>query len=209
MDELLKMIKHFITRDVAYLIGGSSILLAFSYSFGVDWRAELPLPLYLVFTGIAYVLGWAVQDLAGVIRIARTVPPRKLYFPITLAYKLFTGLEWKNIETKDDLMQVTLRLSDEQDKIQHQRIATLKHVGTTMGPSCLISAVCLLHAQPASSSVRFDGILFWATLALAAAFLLLGWIKAAQESKFLEQFEITDDHVKRRKAVLPLQGNCS
>jgi hypothetical protein len=197
MDELLRSLKHFITRDVVYLVGGGTMMLAFSYGFSLDWKAELPVALYLLLAGIAYVLGYAAQDIAGTIRLARTIPPKKLFFPMTIIYRLFFGSKWKDITSPTDLHDIAFRLPDEQDRIRHERIVTLKQVGTTMGPSCLISS-CFLHIRATATRSQIDTTLFWLSISLGFLFIVLAWLKAAEQSTFLDKFEIINGQVKRR-----------
>jgi hypothetical protein len=62
MNDLITLLKHFLYRDVAYLVGGSIVMISFLYLFDRFDIVELPVAYYLLFAGLAYFVGYAVKD---------------------------------------------------------------------------------------------------------------------------------------------------
>ena len=61
MNELAKALKHFITRDILYLIGGGSVVCAFLYLFDRLTLSPMPTAFYYLAAGIGYAVGYASQ----------------------------------------------------------------------------------------------------------------------------------------------------
>ena len=159
MNELAKVFKNFIYRDIVYIIGGFSVILTFLHTIGkiclltkIDCTAG-----YLYLAGIGYVIGYCIQDTASWIGIVTTAGyfkpgPIRIWF-----YERFTREKWENVfpdindqKKEDREKKIFQRLKETEFKIkkkhraEHERIISLMLIGTTIGPCGLISAFLLL-----------------------------------------------------------------
>src|SRR4030042_6434125 len=66
-----KFLRHHFPRDLSFIIGGTSLLLCFNYSWpntkSVIFGTDIILPEYLFISSVAYVLGYLVQELSCVV----------------------------------------------------------------------------------------------------------------------------------------------
>jgi len=71
IDDLIKFSRHYVARDLSFIIGGTSLLLCFNYvcpnTKSYIFSSDISLPEYLFIAGIAYVLGYLVLDLSGIV----------------------------------------------------------------------------------------------------------------------------------------------
>ena len=67
MNELIKTLKNFLVRDLIYIIGGSTVIICLSYSFGILCKSSLPTPYYLFIVGIAYAIGYTIQEIFSLV----------------------------------------------------------------------------------------------------------------------------------------------
>src|SRR5262249_610324 len=99
MAEAAALFKQFIYHDLGFVFGGFIVLLGLTYAFHgcipngwqIAWK-EFPTIVLIVFA--AYVVGYAVQDIGGVLRLTPTsrFKPR---FPLKRLYKCFSQLSWQ------------------------------------------------------------------------------------------------------------------
>ena len=146
------LFKNFIYRDVAFILGRSIVLATVAHYFGPfhlkDLRESLPAPSIILFAALAYVVGYGVQDLGGVLRISSTAIP---YQPCRFGqrlYRCFTRMEWLDVDYgvsnavefevemgRQDIPPRTLQALD--------RIVSLKVVSMCVGASSIASAVVI------------------------------------------------------------------
>ena len=187
MNELVKALRVFISRDLLYVIGGSSVLASFLYLFDRLPSSDQPLPVYLFLGGLGYVTGYAAQDGLGLTGFVTTRNVSKPPGIIQWFYRRFTGYEWTEIPKEADLQKGTMALIEdapERVMAEFQRIITLKHVGTTMGANGLFVAVFLGLRWWAHDEL-FDLCVAISTFLLAVILIILGWLKSAQQSAFV------------------------
>jgi hypothetical protein len=184
MDELLKVIRYFVTRDVLYIIGGSAVLLSFLHLFDkLSWTPR-PTALYLLFAAIAYPVGYAIQDslaVLGVISSRMEVDPPSV---VKRLYQRFTRSPWKEVPNQQDLERFKAELPDGPVRYQLERIITLQQVGTSVGPAFLVSAAFMV-TRWLSKEDGFDLAVAVAGLLLGTLLTMMGWIKAAQQAQLL------------------------
>jgi hypothetical protein len=129
MDEFVKALRHFIFRDAVYIVGGSGVIASRLYRFHRLPTAELPVAVYALLAGMAYFVGWAVQDVASIVRVVSTAPltpgrvTNRLYF-------LFTRQKWPKLVPQSGDENINARL---------ERHMTQMIAGATLGPCCLIA----------------------------------------------------------------------
>jgi hypothetical protein len=187
MDELFKALRHFIARDLVFVIGGGTVLAAALYTFGKLPDGDEPFLLYLLAVGIAHAVGYALQDGFSLTGLTTVTPPRKLIRPLRWFFERFTGDKWEDIEDEIDLQGARDRIKEERDIANFERIINLGQVGTTMTPSSLATAVFMVF-RACDSGSRFDWFLVGAASVLAVVFLILAWIKAAQQTQYIIRF---------------------
>ncbi|MCB1048613.1 MAG: hypothetical protein KDC10_15560 [Calditrichaeota bacterium] len=182
MDELFKSIRHFLARDIAFVVGGNTLLIAAAYSFEVLPLKDLPAALWIACIGFAWVLGYALQDGASVIGIVGTDFPRKLSGPIKAIFKHFTGEEWKQPEVHDDLEKMADAIVGEARIAEFERIRTLLQVGCTMTPAMMASTIVLVFPV---NHCHKNCHLITASTILSIVFFVLARLKRAQTTHFL------------------------
>ncbi len=187
MDELVRSLRRFIARDVIFIVGGSAVILSFCYAFDRLWILDMPRPLYLVAAGFAYVLGYVVQDLFGLLRLVTTAHVFNPPGWVRRIYRLHTGREWVEIAPFDGegaLLAIERAAAKgevpEATSNRLERLVALRQVGTTLGPCCLLSCGFLLF-RAFKFQDPFDIGLGVAVLVLGAALVVLGWLKGAQQ----------------------------
>lgn len=99
MAEVAALFKQFIYRDLAFIFGGSIVLLSLAYAFRDcipnGWQIAWPGIVLIVLA--AYVVGYTVQDIGGVLRLTPTgrLQPGWL---LRRLYKCFTRVEWRDTD---------------------------------------------------------------------------------------------------------------
>ncbi|MCK5272143.1 MAG: hypothetical protein KAJ52_06180 [Sedimentisphaerales bacterium] len=198
MNELLKALKQFVTRDIIYIIGGSAILFSFTYCFNIKITKNMPLIIQLFGIAMSYVIGYVVQELFCFMHCTRiycsSFNPNGL---IKKLYERYTRMEIGEI-TKIDNIEADIEIYKHPTKNVigiYERIITLKQVGTTIGPCLLFSSIfTLIHIFTNGSSVGFDVALICCSITLGVILIFLGWFKYIQQckcaSKILDDIEI-------------------
>lgn len=189
MDEFFKAVRHFIQRDLVYLVAGGAVLTAFLHRFG-----RLPSPqdhavVFLLLAGIGYVTAYALQELFCLLGVVTTTMPRRLNWlteRLYNRYNRFTQKAWKPIEEDVDLEGREYALENKRRIVQFERIITFIQVGTTGFPCALLSGGLLLWRW-IDSREPFDLAVALGAFSLSGVLWGLAWIKAAQQSKFLER----------------------
>lgn len=192
MDELVKALRHYIARDLVYLVAGGTVIATFLYGFPPTLDPKRwPTVLYLLTGGIAYVVGYVVQDICSVLRLVTTAPVPDPGRVTRLVYRLFMRTPWQPIDR--DMRHLYQqqreweRASAEGHAPEYERTVMLMLIGTAGGPCGLISAVLLLIRR-AQFTPSFDFAVAIGAAILGIALLILGRLKAAQMTQIL-----TDD----------------
>ena len=191
MDELVKALRHFLVRDIVFILGGAEVILSFLYLFDRVPSAP-PFTWALLFAGFAYILGYVAQDTASLLGIVRT---QLRVEPNRLAAKLFEVFDRADPRVCDERGKVTLdsgeslakirefvrRFPDERIYASVERNAALKQVGTTFGSTSLFSGL-LLAFRAIRTGHEFDIALAGSIIGLGILLVLLGWLKVTQQA---------------------------
>lgn len=207
MNELVKALKNFIVRDIIYIIGGVSVILSFLYLFNrIDIIVkETHTAIYLFIAGIAYVIGYCLQDTFSLFGIVTTAS----YFkPCRLQKWLYKRLErkdnWKDIP-KFDPIEADIKIDYAKDypdsKAFRERITALMQIGTTMGPCGIVSGLLLVIKAFINTKCHFS---FNITLAgvvsiISLLLILVGWIKAIQLMEYTYHLSLNINTRNERK----------
>jgi hypothetical protein len=217
MNDLIRIIRDFLYRDLAFILGG--IIVIGSIAYLVGWLPlfnlkSLPAWSLFLIPAMAYVVGYAVQDIGGVIGITYTgyvLNPNRF---CCWLYRRFSRAPWTAITIdlqprfahelhmgRLDIPQVTRR--------SFERILDLKVISMCVGGCLLLSSILLLGSWLFAllspwlfallSPWRFAlpptkpdgvalglGILFFL---FGASLICLGWIKAMQQMQFLQAID--------------------
>jgi len=221
MDELVKAVRHFIMRDVIFVLGGSVILISFVYLFHALGHAtpdleKIPNVLYLLGAGFAYFIGYVIQDLfclTPLLTVNYPEPNRLIRF----LYHQHERKPWEPIKDDDfdrlDAQLLILGTGNEYLRANLERIISLKQIGTTMVPCCLVSDVfilvtaavdtirlipeimkcippCNVLGTLATSNLALDIALFFGLLFMVVALYILTWIKIAQARRYMYKLSL-------------------
>ncbi len=191
MSELIKIIKHFITRDVIFIIGGSIVILSFMYKFNRISITNLPTAYYILGAGISYVLGYTIQDAFCLLPFVKIKTRLKYNTFIQKLYKIFVGEDgkWELLKTinLDDARREIDKQGGERIQAQLERIITLKQIGMTIGSCGLISSIFLI-LRAIEYQTEFDVWLASCVFLVSIILILLGWIKMAQAAHYYTNF---------------------
>ena len=194
MNELVKVIGKFFTRDFLYIVGGASVVISILYSLDYDIAIEHPIEIKIFVVGVCYVLGYLIQDALSLTPLITThqVEPKKF---LKWIYKRFTKKDWEQIP-KIDYVQARIELEKKYQKVRGvleevERVISLKHIGTTMGSCWLIAAVILI-IKGICSKITSIGVLGLIILSLGVLLLILGWLKGMQQYQLLHRLISAD-----------------
>jgi hypothetical protein len=200
MTEFVTLFRQFLYRDLAFILGGFIVFGSLAYAFrgSVDWPTlwqKFPpgsgvLGTILI-AAAAYVIGYAVQDVGGVLHVTSTSwfepgPFRRLL------YRCFTRFCWKDVRYPNDrefTFEICLgRLDIHEPIIQSlERIRSLKVISMCVGGCLAVSAVIFLVQLVCDrSSVAIDVVIFVLSAFFAFCLICLGWIKGMQEMQFYQ-----------------------
>lgn len=193
MEEFIKAVENFITRDLMYILGGSILLSSLLVTFGheeslLTFISTGSILQTILAFGFSYVVGYVTLEISRLIWI---IPPIYKYRPsqiIQRSYSKFAGVNWINPPDDNPYDSVYELYSDAHDRvfIELQRLITLKHIGSTIGACSLIGSIFLaVYAL----RVDIDYIIIVIFLFVFSLLLLLaGRLKAAQQAQFMSRF---------------------
>ncbi len=117
MNDLVSLFRNFIYRDLAFILGGSIVLLSALHAFGISLHRlqDQPYTLFLL-TVLAYVVGYAVQDF-GALLPGRPTSTGYVLRPGRLSrflYWRFTGSGWEPLtfaRSPEEALQFAIRMN--------------------------------------------------------------------------------------------------
>ena len=187
MSELIKIFKDFISRDIIYIFGGSSVIISFMYYYNQLNISNLSTFEYVFLCAFGYVIGFIIQETLSMVGIITTAhfKPGKI---VKYFYRLFTKSEWEDIIGLDQVEKQLAFYEKAPERIitQIERIITLKHIGTTIGSSFLVSSVILLFKFIETKS-NYDLTIFISVLTFSILLIIQSWIKGAQQIKYMSE----------------------
>jgi hypothetical protein len=198
MDELVKTLRYYIMRDLIFLLGGGSVLVSFLYAFDVSWTNTEHVAVYLLAAGISYVIGYALQDVCGLLPILPTNAPRNLNCYLQWFYKLYVGEEWQDIPPETNFEQAEEGLKDKRQIAWLERITSLRQICTTFAPCWTFSSTILLVKYWLICGQDSNVIAAIALVGFCIVVVLghLAWLKSAQEAQYLRRHPPTRVHLE-------------
>lgn len=203
-NELLNALGRFLTRDIVFILGGSSTILTVIYAFQNENSKFLKFllaamkptesaasnGLFLWAIGLAWVLGYVAQESFGLLHISTPHFPPIYNGILRRLFKRLTFHDWRGDIAQPlpaSRTQILAKASEQQYK-ELERIVTLKMVGTTIGPTCVICGLILLPKAWQGNEIS-DWILVVGIGILGFVLIVLGWIKLMQEAEWFHDFE--------------------
>jgi hypothetical protein len=197
MNDLVSLFRNFIYRDLAFILGGSIVVVSTLHAFGVSLHRlqDQPYTLFLL-TVLAYVVGYGVQDF-GALLPCRPTFTGYVFRPHRLSrflYWRFTGSGWEPLtfaRNQEEALQFATRLNKPKAVPKPilrelERIRSLKVFSMCVGGCSVLSAVIWL----AKGIFNASGVIDWIAVGLLPIFglalICLGWVKALQEMQFYE-----------------------
>lgn len=186
MGDLVKLFKHFITRDALYIIGGACVIASFLYAFDRLPEHDPGTAYTLLGASIAYVVGYAIQDGLSLTPLVTTANIREPGSCVRWLYERWTHQEWCPVGDVDIDAATDRVLQDpaEQELGEFQRIVTLRFIGTAVGPCAVLSGAILL-TKSLLCQTTFDLALGDAAFLLGLDLVALGWIKGIQQTDYV------------------------
>jgi hypothetical protein len=217
MAEVAALFKQFIYRDLAFVFGGFIVLLSLAYAFRgcipSHWQEywdKFPIPSTVLTAAAAYVVGYAVQDVGGVLRLTLT-SRFKPGWVLQRLYKCFSQVSWQD-PTYPNVREFEFEIHMGRRKIpEHvlqalERIRSLKVISMCVGGCLAVSALifavqlvltllgrlawngaCVGLPYPVMAPSRaIDLVICIASAVLAACLICLGRIKGMQEMQFYQ-----------------------
>lgn len=186
MNQILESLRHFIIRDLTYVVGGSSLMAAFLFDYSNFRPVSAPIWAVLLLVGVAYGVGYVVPEVLSVIRIITTNPIVHLPCGLRWAYRRFTGINWVDLDRSklDQRYWDFIEHASARRMAEYHRIINLKIISTTLGANWLLcSGVLAMKGWwAADGSVAAHALI---PLAVSIALIVNSWIKGAQQSVFI------------------------
>jgi hypothetical protein len=161
---------------------------------------DLPVALYIIAAGLAWVIGYLVQDFLSLFPIVSTAHVSKPGRFVKFLYRQFTKIEWQDISA-EDITEAEIYIDEHasaKSSSNFERIIILRLAGTAIGSSGMLSSVFLAGRAISSYGTIFDVALVSAALVLSSILLILSWIKGAQQA---QQAVKLSSSIKLNKAV--------
>jgi hypothetical protein len=219
-ESLAKLFKHFIVRDLIYAIAGGVLIVGITYAAGnlsqqLAVLDEAPLIVTLLVAGVAWAVGYGVSDgLGGVVptllptRVQQLWPLVPPYLPqapgpwLQRRFDGFTSIQWPEGIAKSSPRALG-RAADaliNQEFGEYHRTVLLRHLGGAVGAcGCLASLIVLVAAVFRSDSLAFTYSM--TGLLLSALLVVLGLIKALQQTYFAYQYLNRSSNTTEQEAV--------
>jgi hypothetical protein len=154
MSDLVRIVRDFLYRDLAFILGGTLVIGSIAYFFR-QWLPPFDLtnpPFWslVLFPAMAYVVGYAVQDIGGIIGITFTgylVEPNQL---CRWLYLRFSSAPWRTVTVLHNRsrFQFDVHMSrldvPPTTQINLDRVLDLKVIGMCVGGCSLLSSLILL-----------------------------------------------------------------
>ena len=184
---LVNALRGFITRDIMYLVGGGSVCATLLHISGQGLTTPYPTAIWLLAAGVAYGVGYAIQEILSLSRILTTGPVLEPGRIVKWLYKRFTGQRWKDVDRLgwEAKQQKFEELASERTFAQFQRTIGLKHIGATLGANWLVSGCALGTYVYRTESYKSDLLLAVAVLVLALGLMIMSWVKGGQQTQYV------------------------
>jgi hypothetical protein len=199
MNELARIFQHFLGRDIIYIFSGSIPLLcvarilnlAEDNSLFYSSLRHVSIVWIVLATGVSYAIAYALQEFFCLIRVSSTAAERDPRWFTRILYGLYQRRCWTPINENFDVFEAERRIErneHERQAAHYERLVSLMQLGTTLGPSFLLSGTALLGWRffcPQQNGTQLDVVVGLALLIFSLLFFALGKLKRAQVREYL------------------------
>lgn len=190
MGAFVTALRDFIFRDLVFLFGGSIVLASLLYAFSSLETATSNTLILVLLAGVAYVLGWVIQDLFAILGMVIIKPyhsPANLYLRLN---KALLGDDWETInQSSESLRDRKVRVyekASQRSLTEIERFISLKQVAATISPSSLLASLILFIRYFATNcDCTIDLMAAIVLLVLSLLLVPLNRIKAAQQAQYI------------------------
>jgi hypothetical protein len=197
--EIPKGIGEFIARDLVFMAGGALVTASVLFRFDRLPTQDTPAAYYLLALAASYAIGFVIQETFSVLRIVTTQHVEHATRPMKWLYRLYTGEQWSDCKRPArTILRTSLDALSERGRAAHERVITHMMIGSTLGPSCLLSAV-FTFSKWCESSGGFALTLALGGFVAGLLLLLVNQLKAMQVSAI--QHELAAKSKARRSVV--------
>jgi len=154
-EDWIKMARHYAARDLAFIVGGASLLLCLDFCWpGIRYYAfgsNISGPEYLLLAAVAYVLGYLTQEVLSVLlcnQITTSCRPINPSKRLNWAYKRCTHAEvdWTKLPDYDE-DEATIYINkkaSERDQADYERMTAHLVMCMTIGSCWAVGALFLM-----------------------------------------------------------------
>jgi hypothetical protein len=191
MDTLVRALGRFATRDIPYVIGGLSIILAFLKLIEFPFPPDPSTAQLLFSVGVAYPVGYVVQEamsLTGLVSSSIIIDDRedsnkcKKWF-----FKRWAKEAWKlpsKFNARHAYYEMYAKSPDATAEIE--RPIFLKHIGSAIGSSWLVCSPLLAISSWRTGNSSL-GVVAGAAFILSLLLILFGWLQTMEANLALSQ----------------------
>ena len=185
IKEIFGTFKEFIYRDLFYVAGGVSVLLATTFAFNVPIDYKGWTGVYLAVLG--YVVGYALQEIVSIVGLVTTSYREPNRFIKWVGKRFSPSEDWESLPPVDNLDLSALRNCLDQhcgESCQKRinRTINLKQVGSSMGSSLLITTFILVLAAINHPNDKWYVPLAVISFLLSLFLIIINWVKQTEQS---------------------------
>lgn len=192
MDALVRALGRFAARDIPYLIGGMSVILAFLTLIEIPFPTDPSTAQLLLFVGIAYPVGYVVPEaisLTGLLNTSIVLKDKRLLPLLKPCFRRWARKGWSvppDFNAHSAYYRMYAKPADEVAPIE--RVMFLEHIGTAIGSSWLICALLFAGSWSRTGNSKFLVVAATA-LVLSLLLILFGWLQLMEANLALCQSE--------------------
>jgi len=186
MSDLFKAFEKFLFRDMSFLLGGSVVVASGMYVFNGLPTGDVLAFEYFIGAGVAYAVGYSVQEVFTLLRIVRTKAGYSPNWLSSSLYHLFDRRRAVQVDPREyqEAKRWLYEQAPQRFRDDHERTEALKQVGTTLGPCFFLSGVILL-GKDVLLRLEYESAVSWGFVVLGLVLFLLGWLKVTQQAQYL------------------------
>lgn len=189
MDEIVKATRHFIMRDMIFILSGGAAVVSACHLFD-----KLPSPndswlLYGLLAGVGYFIAYAIQDILCLTHLITTTHITKPCWFTRQLYKQYMREEWKEIQNCEKIDEIVQKFGgDDEARYEFERLVMFQLIGTS-GGSCMLVCGALFYTRWVWHLEKFDLFVASAGVILGIFLIMLSWLKGAQRAQFMSRIK--------------------
>ncbi len=187
MNELVKAMRHFIMRDLVYILSGGAVILSALHLFDQSPSPNDSWVLHGLLAGVGYFIAYAIQDMLCLTHLITTTHVKKPCGFIRLIYELYMHEKWQEVNINIDEIVQTFG-DDYETRYEFERLVMFQLIGTA-GGSCMLACAALFFVRWVWYLEKFDLFVTFVGAILGISLIILGWLKGAQRAQFMSRIK--------------------